>query len=354
MQAPSGVVYRSWSPGPDEFGNRDLAADLPAARGGRPGGCDVIARHDPSARPITVLLDPAAVRRGHLELARQLGMPGRLCSGRAPAQPLPSALALLIWFECHVLGAAGGAIDPVEDLTFDVLGEPEAGDVVIDLAGRAAPQPGGRTLRVLFDGIPGECGLFAAIMRGAAPNIEIEEVERGVVVASGTPATDNAGAVSEAYEFIWARVVTLLHKALSVDGGVAPVWRVEASPFSTAEIITRQVKLIGCDAVRRLYRMCCYAPHWRTMWRRRDGAASPTPSLAGGAWQVLPDPGVRFFADPFPIVHDGRVFLFVEDLDHRTQKAVISVVAFDQNGPVGEARPVLGALAPVVPVRVCP
>jgi hypothetical protein len=49
----------------------------------------------------------------------------------------------------------------------------------------------------------------------------------------------------------------------------------------------------------------------------------------------------RFYADPFPIVKDGRTYLFVEDFEHRLGRGVISAVAFDDSGPVGNPRPVL-------------
>jgi hypothetical protein len=56
---------------------------------------------------------------------------------------------------------------------------------------------------------------------------------------------------------------------------------------------------------------------------------------------VIPDPGFRFYADPFPFIHDGRTFVFLEDLDHRSNKGLISVVPFDGRGPTGPAQPVL-------------
>jgi hypothetical protein len=93
---------------------------------------------------------------------------------------------------------------------------------------------------------------------------------------------------------------------------------------------------------RSLYHLCCYAPHWRTAWRFVDGNDLwQTGSLAGTSWNVIPDPGFRFYADPFPFVHAGQSYVFLEDYDHRSGKAVISVVPFDSRGPAGPARPVL-------------
>ena len=62
-----------------------------------------------------------------------------------------------------------------------------------------------------------------------------------------------------------------------------------------------------------------------------------TGTLAGTAWNVIPDPGFCFYADPFPFVHRGRSYIFVEDWDHRRNKAVISVVPFGESGPSGPA-----------------
>jgi hypothetical protein len=66
-----------------------------------------------------------------------------------------------------------------------------------------------------------------------------------------------------------------------------------------------------------------------------------TRTLAGTSWNVMPDPGFRFYADPFPFVHEGRGYVFVEDFDHRRGKGVISVIPFADHGPAGPAEPVL-------------
>ena len=69
------------------------------------------------------------------------------------------------------------------------------------------------------------------------------------------------------------------------------------------------------------------------VWTRRD--------LSGTRWNVLADPVDHFYADPFPISRQGRDYLFFEDLDHKTQKGIISMVAFDEAGRPGPAVPVL-------------
>ncbi len=47
--------------------------------------------------------------------------------------------------------------------------------------------------------------------------------------------------------------------------------------------------------------------HWRIGWRWNDGpGVGDTLSLAGPRWNVLPDDGDRFYADPFPVEWQGR------------------------------------------------
>ena len=73
----------------------------------------------------------------------------------------------------------------------------------------------------------------------------------------------------------------------------------------------------------------------------REAGVYETLTLAGRPWRVLPDPGVRFYADPFPIQVDGRHFIFFEDFDHRKQIARISYVEI---GPDGSTSPVRALL----------
>jgi len=60
---------------------------------------------------------------------------------------------------------------------------------------------------------------------------------------------------------------------------------------------------------------------WFIAYRR--GSAPPTP--------IMPPPG-RFYADPFLFQHDGRRFIFFEDYDWTTERAVICYVELDEHG----------------------
>ncbi len=79
---------------------------------------------------------------------------------------------------------------------------------------------------------------------------------------------------------------------------------------------------LAVSIAKEIYRLCCYAPHWHIGWRFNDGPGVwQTGDLSGPGWNVLGDPGHRFYADPFPIAWQGRTFVFFEDLDHRIGKA---------------------------------
>lgn len=94
---------------------------------------------------------------------------------------------------------------------------------------------------------------------------------------------------------------------------------------------------------RSIYRSAFYSPHWRIGWRFVDEGDDvwSRGNLGGQTWQTLRNEPFRFFADPFPIVWEGKTWLFFEDFDHRIGKGRISAVAFDPFGPAGDVFPVL-------------
>ena len=145
------------------------------------------------------------------------------------------------------------------------------------------------------------------------PTIDIEEAETGAILATGTPCADNAGTILEAFECVLARVTTLLLTVMRNPAPLVPARR-SAHSIRTRSLVAFEAKTIARSIVRRLYALCFHTPHWRTCWRFLDGPDLwQTGTLAGTTWNVIPDPGFRFYADPFPFVHQGRSYVFVED-----------------------------------------
>jgi hypothetical protein len=202
--------------------------------------------------------------------------------------------------------------------------------------------PKSRTIRVVYDGVAGDSVLIGALVAGRMPTIELQDVRTNVALARGVACADNAATLSQALDCVLARVATLVISAARGRTTLAPDRRPQPQPARFVKLLWLELKTLERAVIRRLYRLCFHTPHWRTCWRFLDGPDLwATRTLAGTRWNVIPDPGFRFYADPFPLLHEGKTYVFVEDMDHCSGKAVISVVPFDERGPTGPAQPVL-------------
>lgn len=302
-----------------------------------------------AARDIVLIIDPACLRLAHRELAERLlkksGIRVMLKAGRA-RNPAPSSMELMFQLE-RLLGRLAGPrlVDRIDRSSFPAAAveEDKDPDTIIDFCGDETSPTRSRSLRVRYDGIAGEAGLIRALLSGRMPVIEIEEGETGAAVGRAAPCADNASTVLEAFDCVLARLITLLVAVVHNPVAVSSVSRSAPTSQGRSPSMTAfEVKALAYRITRRLYGLCFHSPHWRTCWRFvTDTDVWDTKSLTGTSWQVVPDPGFRFYADPFPFELDGRSYLFVEDLDHRINKGVISVIPFDDRGPSGPAEPVL-------------
>lgn len=305
------------------------------------------------AAAILIEIEEGALARWVLLLAESFGRrPGtevrlRILSGGE----MPSALATLLSLErmvvrrdrpCGSDRIGRAELDPaLLDLTSFTP------DVVIDLTQADAVSDTVR-LRPLYDGHPGEAALASALFYRGTPQIAVERIEPGQasgrVVAAGVASLEAAAGIGGAMEAVCSRVVTLLSKALSDDAdAIAPTDLLTLREIGSRDAFMRSAAMVARAAVRAAYQLCCHPSHWRVGWRfvtpgndvwtRRD--------LSGPAWNVLSDPVDHFYADPFPTHRQGRDFVFFEDLDYKTGKGVISVVAFDASGRPGPAIPVV-------------
>jgi hypothetical protein len=223
-------------------------------------------------------------------------------------------------------------------------------DVVIDLTDATdAQRPTDAVLlRPLYDGQPGEAALAAALFFRGTPEIAVQRIEPGQsggrVVAAGTASLEAAAGIGGSIEAVASRVVTLLLKAISApDEPAAVLASLPSRTITNRDVLLRTGKDVARAAVRAAYRLCCHGSHWRVGWRFVEPGADvwSRRDLAGPRWNVLADPVDHFYADPFPLHRQGRDFLFFEDLDYKTGKGIISVVAFDEAGKPGPTMPVL-------------
>ncbi|MDQ8726665.1 hypothetical protein [Bradyrhizobium sp. LHD-71] len=259
----------------------------------------------------------------------------------------PRGLEFLFELERLVLrrGLGSGAdAMPIDDIV-GRHGAKARADIIIDFASNElhnAISEGRRVLTPLYNGAAGEDAILAAVVAGDLPEIEILDSQSGGIVAAGHPSAEDAAGLSGALDAVMARTVTLLARVLANDtcshaGATATcVPRGQGSPAPYV------LSGLASAVARRIYKLCCYGPHWRVGWRHvDDGGVWDRDDLSGPAWNVVPDPQIRFYADPFPITWEGRAFVFVEELDHRVGKGIISAIEFGENGPAGPARPAL-------------
>jgi hypothetical protein len=302
-------------------------------------------QRDQAVRRIALAVDPGRLRRVHAELAMRLAGTATVhfAAAAAPA-PVPGTVDLLLDLERLVYRLRGprlgDRIEP-EAVGFGAPAAGEVADLVIELGGGTAAIPAARTLRLLYDGVADEAAALAALFAGRMPVIEVVEAEGGVL-ARGVPCADNAPTISDALECVLAAALKLTLAAAQGRGTLAPARPVAPAAAGARTMAAFELRGLAHRVVHSLYQLCFHTPHWRTCWRFVDGPDLwDARTVEGTAWNVIPDPGFRFYADPFPFEHRGETFVFVEDLDHRTAKAVISAVPFGPHGPTGPARTVL-------------
>lgn len=211
-------------------------------------------------------------------------------------------------------------------------------DIRLDLS--TNPLADSRTWRLEFDGRAGESAAVEALRAGAPPVVSVVRPD-GTTAASGRPGSETPGVIAAAFDDLLAGCLAVIMKAFtsseSASPTVVPLGDLHP-PSLTRHAVRQTVGAIAHMGYRALYR----APHWRVGWRFADGpGVIDTPGSPPSGWQDLPDDGLRFYADPFPFVHNGELLLFVEDYEHRVGRGVISVVRFDESGPTHVPTPVL-------------
>jgi hypothetical protein len=299
------------------------------------------------ATKIEVRLDPSCIRRWHLNLAatlasKQVGVSVRVDENLAAS--LPASVELLLSLERMLMGPArGGLAGKVAWTEFAGYQADGKSDLVVDLTSGLQAVSGTFSLRPLYDGLPGEAAAFAALLAGRCPIIEIEQQPELRILARGRPSLEGAGTLNGAYDIIGETVSNFLLSAIC--SAALPLQAHEQYPGSrlrSAQVPEYLLRVLSGKALTRIYRLCCYSPHWRVGWRFvSDRDVWDRMDLGGAPWNAIANPGLRFLADPFPVVWQGATYVFVEDFDHRQGKGIISVIPFDENGPTVGPSPVL-------------
>jgi len=258
-------------------------------------------------------------------------------------EELPPCVELLFMLERLVFGldAGGGAAAiPRERFGRHAVRPQRKVDLALDFCGplKASLTP---TWTLTFDGSFGEAAALGALLGDNSPSIEIIDVKSGDLVASARAGSAADYSLLGFYQDILARASALVVAAIDDRAPRPTLERSRVFHEGCAAVARFSLRTLTRLVRRRLYLLAHFAPHWRVGWRFVDGP--DVIDLQGhppSGWKTLPDDGFHFYADPFPVVRDGRTFLFVEDYDHRVGRGVISVAEFDERGPLTPPQPV--------------
>ena len=293
--------------------------------------------------------DPSCSRSWHRLLVERMSKKfqaeAHICRSAAAGQP--SRIARLLDFENHYLfKGKPHAASPLPPEMLEAVA-PAADrsaefDLVIDLVGDGNAPRGKTTLTLLFNGFPSEKALIGSIMRGGMPQIALSD-QTGTIVATGDPSSELAKGLSGAMEQTYARVMTLVLAYIDhPDRWLHPLRKVAVDWPGLKDVAKWIFKMVVTRSVKQIYYRLFLPSHWRVGWRWVTGQdVWSNLSLSGERWTVLDDLDNHFYADPVPWKKGGNHYLFFEDLDHKTQKGIISVVKMEKNGPAGPIKPCL-------------
>lgn len=304
---------------------------------------------------ICLYLDRSRCLRWHQWLAAALSeMPGYRVSlvFARDQRPLPPLLTQALALERAIYGhptelaidkadasMAAAASTGTQETEFDAL---------IDLAGLNDTLPRSRrVLMPLFNAVPGEIGAVAALFGEGPVTIELYDSSRATISLMALPATNDRQVLTRALDGVLSRTIELILKALRQSRptdtqnvarpAIAPAHRMPVFAATPIGVLHR----LGVKLIALIGRIATGGHHWAAAYR-----LSRTACLAGqqpATFTVLRDDRRRFFADPFPLVHRGRRYIFLEEFPFATQRGCISVATVDEGGHASAPRVVLEA-----------
>ncbi|MGX5800345.1 glucosamine inositolphosphorylceramide transferase family protein [Bradyrhizobium sp. Arg314] len=289
---------------------------------------------------ICLSLDPSRTLRWHLWLAEALAeVPGNdvSCAFAAGCHPLPSMFRLLLEFERLIYGyRVNGATDSVEAALRSLPPPPaDQVDVVIDLSGEERLPSGRRVLTPLFNGLPGEIGVMAALANGQDLLVDVHDTARPSQPWMARPASVDREVLAASLDSVLSCAVALILKALREEassaasgvrgppGAVPSLGTLSAIAYGT--VVSKTIQFL--DSLARGGRM------WGIGWRFDEGTSLLDKGEA--TFRVLTGDSGSYLADPFPFRHQGQDFIFVEQYLYSKNRGCIAVVTADQSGTAG-------------------
>jgi hypothetical protein len=285
-----------------------------------------------------------------LELAAVVPAAGardlRAAAGKAPRRH-QATYRLYEWVDARVFGPSR-AMDAA-DLSPILRGAMPADVGPIDVVVSFVPAD-----RTFWDGPAPRHGIWAIVPmddgRPAQAPIRFWELRGNMTASTTVVALDGGGARTIAEDSVpadrlslartrnaaaWAsaRLVLRSLRSLHRDGGPAAPDDSLADPrdVPSATITVTQAARVAIQGATAKSLSAWRRGEWFVAVRRRSANGGPQEPFC-----ALQNPAGRDLADPFPIVVDGRHFMFVEDYSHAAGRAAISV---SEPGPDGRWSP---------------
>lgn len=298
---------------------------------------------------ICLNFDSSRLLRWHWWLAQALGaLPGTLVSRSfaSHCHPLPAGSQLLFELERLAYGfRERGAMTPTEaELLALPLQQTEPADLTVDISGEGASAAGRRVLTPLFNGVPGEIGIMAALANDEDLVVELHDTGHPSQPWTARPASEDRGVFAPSLDAVLSCAVTLILKAVReesghLEAGNASRAKPQTGSFDAASALAFATRTFAAKTVRLLNKAARGGKTWAIGWR-----FDPSTSLLDkreAVFRVLSGGSSGYLADPFPFRHQGQDYIFVEQYLYAKSRGCIAVVPLDRNGAPGEPRIVL-------------
>ena len=187
--------------------------------------------------------------------------------------------------------------------------------------------------------------LVATLLACKNPFLSIGLVGQEKPVVASYLAIQDRIVLSRGLQSSYARLTVLTERAAyhfsqALDVAMLPKAPSGFAPYSALNLLLFITRFFLGKTFGRLLRKVKIPEYWSIalLWADRWNIPNDVPLHK---FRVLPDDGRRFYADPFVFTDNGQKWLFVEELDYRTNKGIISCAKVTEEETCEQPRPVL-------------
>lgn len=263
---------------------------------------------------LAVILPRHRLWQWHRQLLRRLEPDHDIAvylDDRAP----PYGRAIRLWLKLERLAFPGGALAnpaapdgdwrPVSELA-DVFGR-----IVINLSEH--PQPHAGAIELRYNDDLDSRALIGGLLSRRTPRLAAWSPSENRPLAASRLALEDKFSIRRGLEHCFSRCLSLIGRALAASHPSAAAETDAAGALNNATLLDFAPRMIAHHVANRLMRPFRRPEHWQVALRH---GARP--------FNVVPDDGTRFYADPFLHRAGDRSFLFVEDYAYADRRGIIS------------------------------